>query len=170
MTQDELKSILEYNQEDGTFTWINSIKKQLNGKKAGYLRPDGYTTIKIKNKHWMAHHLAWLYIYKSLPNMIDHINEKKSDNRISNLRLCNTAFNMQNKRKAQSNNKTGYLGVSYAKNVNKYNAQICVNGKSKSLGYYSSAEEAYKVYINAKQTLHIFAPKDIYHALQRETT
>jgi HNH endonuclease/AP2 domain len=170
MTQDELKAILEYNQDNGTFTWIKSPRKGFVGKQAGYLRPDGYTTIKINQKHWMVHHLAWLYVYGTLPKMIDHINENKSDNKIENLRVCNTALNMQNKRKAQANNKTGYLGVNYAKNVNKYNAQICLNGKSKSLGYFNTAEEAHQAYLQAKQILHIFSPKDNYHATVQRTT
>lgn len=45
------------------------------------------------------------------------------------------------------NNTSGYKGVSWAKNEKKWNAQITINYKRKSLGYYETAEQAYEAYL-----------------------
>ena len=72
--------------------------------------------------------------------MIDHINENKLDNRLSNLRQTNKSKNALNK--------SSYSGAIHCKDKGKkqWNARIKVNGVSKSLGYYLTKEEASAVY------------------------
>ena len=85
ITQEELKELLDYNPETGLFTWnvYNNIK---NKTTAGTFN-DGYIQIKIKQKIYQAHRLAWLYVYGEWPKgQIDHINGIRDDNRIENLR------------------------------------------------------------------------------------
>ena len=44
--------------------------------------------------------------------------------------------------KIQSNNTSGYRGVSYHKGSSRYHARIQIDGKVKSIGYFGTAEEA----------------------------
>ena len=87
-----------------------------------------------------------------MPYMIDHINGNPSDNRISNLRLCDRNINLQNQRKAQKHNKLGVLGVS--KYGNSYRAQIHVGTKVKYIGSFKTPEEAHVAYLECKRELH----------------
>ena len=52
-------------------------------------------------------------------------------------------------RGVQSNNKTGFKGVSYRKDKGKYEARIKIGGKMIHLGYTKTAEESNNRYIDA---------------------
>ena len=73
--------------------------------------------------------------------VVDHINHNPLDNRKSNLRICTISQNNMN-RGLQSNNSSGYVGVSFYKPTNKWVAYIKINSKTIKLGYYDTKEEA----------------------------
>lgn len=81
-------------------------------------------------------------------NHIDHINNDGLDNRERNLRQCSYSENNRNRNK-HNRNTSGYKGVSYSKTHKKYNAQICVDSKRISLGYFNSKNEAAREYNKA---------------------
>jgi hypothetical protein len=152
LTQDYLKTFVHYDPETGIFTWIKNPSKN-----SGWIDCNGYIRIEISCKKYMAHRLAWLYMTGSFPKKhIDHINGIPSDNRLINLRECNQSENMQNLKKAQINNKSGFLGVSFYKPFNKFMSRICINKKQKFLGYFDTPEEAHEKYLEAKRKLHLF--------------
>ena len=72
---------------------------------------------------------------------VDHINKDRLDNRLENLRLATRSQQNQNKG-LQKNNTSGFKGVSWSKQTNKYRAQIMVNKQSISLGFYTDPIEA----------------------------
>lgn len=79
----------------------------------------------------------------------DHKNPSKTlDNRDVNLRFANRTQQQQNRRK-QSNNTSGYKGVSFAKGSRKWAARIKVNGKYLHLGLFNTPELAYAAYCAA---------------------
>lgn len=71
----------------------------------------------------------------------DHINRNKLDNRRSNLRYATPQENSRN-RSMSRNNTTGFIGVSWHIRKKKYVAQIKVDGKTRNLGGFGTAEEA----------------------------
>jgi hypothetical protein len=85
--------------------------------------------------------------------IVDHINGNTLDNRRENLRVCSHSENMRNSKK-RSGGKCPYKGVYFNKRANKWNPQIKLDGKSISLGYYLTAEEARDAYIAASRKYH----------------
>jgi hypothetical protein len=135
---------LFYIKEDKLF-WLE------DDQPAGYLGNDGYIKIHIGNRCYLyAHRVLWEMQVGKIPTdlYLDHINRIRHDNRITNLRLCTHQQNHFNRTK-QSNNKSGYKGVSWHKQKSKWVAQIKVDKRNKFLGFFDNAEEAYGVYCDA---------------------
>lgn len=80
----------------------------------------------------------------------DHIDGNGLNCTRGNLRKVNKSQNGMN-RGAQSNNKTGYKGVSWHKHRKKYRARIFVEGKEISLGYFIEIEDAIKARDDAER-------------------
>lgn len=77
--------------------------------------------------------------------IVDHINGDGLDNRRVNLRPATSQQNAANRRK-QSNNKSGYKGVTQSKSKTRWSARIIVNQKFIGLGSYGSPIEAARAY------------------------
>lgn len=149
VTQARLFEVVAYDCATGDF-----IRKS-NGLPVGSINKLGYCVIRIDNRLYAAHRLAWLYAHGKWPDgVIDHINGERSDNRIENLRDITKAENHQNIKRAQSNNKSGYLGVSYNVKRKHFIAQIVVGGKLKYIGSFNSPELAHQAYLIKKRQLH----------------
>lgn len=84
---------------------------------------------------------------------VDHINGNTLDCRKSNLRICTTAQNISNQKKAK-NNTSGYKGATWVERDKKYRSSICVNKKRIYLGMYSTKEEAHAAYCEASKKYH----------------
>lgn len=74
--------------------------------------------------------------------VVDHINNDKSDNRLSNLRVVT---NRENYIRSIKETKSGAVGVTLRKNGN-YSAKIKINNEVFCLGTFKTVEEASKVY------------------------
>lgn len=172
LTADMAREIIEYNPETGEMLWkprgehwfntdgyrtakqcADKWNTRLAGKRCGYFNKDGYIEAAIKYGRFKMHRVAWLIYYGDWPiGEIDHINNDRSDNRISNLRIATRNENSWN-RPIQANNKTGYKGVSL-KNDGKYQANIKSRGKQLFLGTFSCPIEAHEAYKKAATELH----------------
>lgn len=140
----------------GIFTnLLDRGKKAKQGMPAGRVEKAGYMLVRIDNKTYNLHQLAWLYMWAQWPEgVIDHINGNRSDNRFCNLRDVNHTINNQNRRCAAPRNKLGILGVSPVAESGKYLAQIKYDGKQHRLGEFATPEEASAVYLAAKRKHH----------------
>jgi hypothetical protein len=147
ITQDELKSVLEYVACTGKFYWRERISTSIHiGDEAGtILKSNGYIHIQIYGKQYLAHRLAWLYMYGSLPKKIDHRFGVKTDNRISELREATTSQNAANSN-MYSTNTSGFKGVTWNKKARKWQAALEHFGKSNYLGSFVKKEDAANAY------------------------
>lgn len=102
----------------------------------------GYAAAYINKETKWFHHAA---INAPDEAEVDHINGDRTDNRKANLRICTRLENCRN-RGISSRNKSGYKGVSWRKDGNKWQSQITVHGKIIIIGKYEKAEEAAKAY------------------------
>lgn len=73
--------------------------------------------------------------------VVDHINHDTLDNTIKNLRVVTHGQNKQNVG-VRKDSLVGFRGVTFIKKEKKFQARVKVNGVSKSLGFFDSAEEA----------------------------
>jgi hypothetical protein len=136
--------LLDYDPATGIFTWRDrpDIRPSANsgrrGKPAGTPRLNGYIGICINGRHRFAHRLAWLYVHNRPPiGEIHHINEKKADNRIANLREVTHAQNNIRTRARADNGTSGALGV-YPAGSSRWQAQIQHLGKVHYLGTFAT--------------------------------
>lgn len=158
ITQKDLKQYLEYLPETGEFF---ANKKSINrpaGRKLGTVHSTGYVVIRIKDKLYKAHRLAWLYMTGEFPgNVIDHINRDKKDNRFVNLRDVTRSDNSENNPIKRSNS-SGFVGVSWYAPTKKWRARIMYGYKGKHLGYFQTPQEAHEAYCVAAKKYHNFNP------------
>lgn len=150
-----VRELFDYDQATGVLKWrISTGQRAQAGDIAGTVDGNGYLAVGLFAKRYLAHRLAWVYVHGEWPNIIDHRNGEKQDNRIDNLRDVSHLENNQNQRRAQRKNKSGYLGVSFHKNRGKWIAQIAKNGKSAYIGCYDTPEEAHVAYVEEKRKIH----------------
>lgn len=151
ITAGRLHELLEYDPETGSFKWrVDRPSGVKAGDIAGCRDNLGYWKIAVDGRGQVrAHRLAWLYVYGECPKYIDHINMDRSDNRIANLRPATASQNHGNSH-MYANNKIGLKGVSELPNRAKpYRATIGLNGKTKTIGYFSTPEQAHAAYVAA---------------------
>ncbi len=147
LTHERLLQLLRYEPETGNFRWRQSRGSIAQGHIAGSLRPDGYIDIRLDDRKFFAHRLAWFYMKALWPSKeMDHQNRCRSDNRWTNLREATSKQNQGN-RPIQKNNSSGHPGV--GRSGKKWRAYIKQNRKFVALGTFSTKEEAISAYRSA---------------------
>ena len=141
-----MKTKLSYDPNTGVFTRLVSAGNTKVGDEVGSYTGKGYLRVYINGKRILLHRLAWFFVYGVWPSgQIDHIDEDKSNNRITNLRDVDNRRNKLNTSKPNSTNKLGVIGV-HKLPSGRYRASLCGVG----LGTYDSIEEASKIYEEEK--------------------
>jgi hypothetical protein len=148
MTQADLQELFTLDAEKGELYWKVSLSDRVKpGALAGRLQKSRWV-IGINKKEYFRSRLIFLLVNGWLPREVDHENRNKADDRPSNLRPATTSQNGGNRVKRKDNT-TGFKGVFYCPKINKIHpfvAEIRVNWKKHSLGYFSTPEEAYIMY------------------------
>lgn len=168
---DVLRQLLLYVPETGKLIWrtrtpdqcfdertCNSFNTQLAGKIAGTIRNrEGidYNEVQISpHGKFSAHRIIWKMHYGvEPPPIIDHIDGDGLNNRIDNLREATIHQNGWNSKRS-SRNKSGFKGVSFNTEKNKWRAAIHVHGKTRLIGYFATPEAAGEAYKKEAAILH----------------
>ena len=156
ITVKSLRGLLDYDPDTGIFCWRVSRGNRIKvGAAAGTVSSNSYAVIKINGMPFKAHRLAWLHFHGVWPeHQIDHIDENKSNNRISNLRDVPQSMNQHNAIKPRKDGTSGYRGVSWDKGKTRWRAQIEVNGQKQYIGLFDTPKAAHAAYLAAKLRLH----------------
>lgn len=161
ISADEARALLQYDAETGALRWRvdrmtgrhHAIPKAKAGDLAGCRQRDGIL-LRINRKAIRAHRIIWLIVTGEWPSQyIDHINGDPCDNRWINLRPATPQQNQCNRRMA-ANNTSGFKGIWFNKNEQKWVANISTHGRKHSLGYFDTKEAAYAAYCSAAEKLH----------------
>lgn len=134
--------------KEGVLFWKESPAFNIPANSiAGTLRSDGYIGIFLNKKYFFAHRIIWEMFNGKIPEgfVIDHIDGNRANNLLLNLRVCTFQENHFNRGK-QINNKSGFKGVSFHKQKQKWVAQIKIDGRNKFLGFFKTPEDAYEKY------------------------
>lgn len=142
LTQQRLRQLFDYDPLIGVFMRRESQRKDRIGKPAGTPNSKGHIQIRVDGPLYMAHRLAWLYVYGEFPTLqLDHFDGDKSNNRIGNLRPSTNKQNGENRTMSRKNT-SGHRGVSFDKQHGKFKAYICHEMTLRHIGLYETAEEA----------------------------
>lgn len=135
ITQELVKSLFNYNPFTGDII-------KADGSNAGSIAHNGYLRLWVKGKTYAAQRVIWLYMMGELPPKdIDHKNHNRSDNRWLNLRLVSRQENMRNSSLSKAS-RSGFTGVTWCKQQERWQAQICIDGKTKKIGRFDSKIDA----------------------------
>lgn len=159
VTQVRLKELLDYSSDTGIFRWRIARGRVKPGDIAGSLhKKTGYWQLMLNHKHYLAHRLAWFWLYGQWPNGdLDHKNSARTDNWISNLREGTPS---QHSAHAKGR-RDGLKGVSWHKRNKKWQARIRKNGKQIFLGMFDTEAAGHESYWAAAQRLYgEFAKRD----------
>ena len=127
------------------FVWQNMISRCYN-KKDEYYKNYGGRGIKVCER--------WMDINNFIEDMYSSYKEGLTIDRINNdgnyehfnCRWSTRSVQSRNTRILHSHNTSGYRGVSFDNNRNKWHSYISINRKRKFIGYFNTALEAAKAY------------------------
>lgn len=151
ITQELVKSIFDY--KDGRLYWkIKSANNTKIGNLAGYIhnriiKGDRYI-IKIKAKVFVGARIIFLWHHGYLPEVVDHKDRNKLNDKIENLRAATKYENARNRTSAKGSS-SKHLGVHYQVKDDIWIVNIKINGKQTYLGCFNDENEAAKVYNEA---------------------
>ncbi|RKM32205.1 HNH endonuclease signature motif containing protein [Moraxella catarrhalis] len=139
---DFLFEYLRYNETKGEFTWIKRPNKNIHlHTRAGTKNSAGYRVISLFGKRYLEHRLAWFYVHGEMPkHEIDHINQIRDDNRISNLRQVTHSENQRNKTRKDS--RVDEIGIWWCRRRKRYIAEISLNRKKVYQKSFTDIDEA----------------------------
>lgn len=113
---------------------------------------DLFYAVRSINLHGKIKNISMHREVFGLVRSIDHIDGNGLNNQKINLRECNHAQNMQNRRKL-SVSSSPYKGVQWWKNQNRWASRIALNKKRIFLGYFINEIDAAKAYNKAATRL-----------------
>lgn len=136
-SKEELEEIFEY--RDGELYYKQPVSASIC---------NGYKRICVNGKMVPLHRVIFALHKGYLPEIVDHIDGNKLNNKIENLRPADTYQNKWNT--PSRKNTSGVKNVSWHKQRNSW--QVRISGKS--YGLYKTIEEAEKVAIEMRNKLH----------------
>jgi hypothetical protein len=150
LSKEEYEKLFDADFETGILKWKTrlSLRTQI-GANVGTKNHRGYITTSINRKIHSVHRIilimAGIDIFEK---EVDHINHKRDDNRLINLRAVENHDSKKNY-PLRKDNTSGYVGI--IRKTNKWVARIYVDKKQIHLGVFLDKKEA----ISARKTANI---------------
>jgi hypothetical protein len=152
LSQEKLKAMFAHDLLTGALIWrhrpvtdfksddiARSWNERFAGTEAGSVNSRGYVRVRIGMSSYLVHRVVWMMANGSLPDVLDHINGIRTDNRLENLRPSTA---LQNARHMRVGPTGGSICVGVVKRGRKWMAYIGDGGPNKHLGYFASRHEA----------------------------
>lgn len=140
----ELRRRFDYNPITGKL-----INRRTGKECCGLYEPFLYYTIRVGGILYLVHRVCWkMHYWTEPPEEIDHENNNKLDNRITNMRDATHADNIYNRLK-QKNNTSGFKGVCWHGQKQRWRAYIVKDYQQKHLGLFETREAAHAAYCAA---------------------
>lgn len=148
LTAEYVREALSYDPDTGILTWKKrplhhfehraaqrTWNTRYSGTEAGSergtkrLNQERYLGVRVCGVTYMAHRIIWLLLKGSFPaSQIDHINNRRQDNRLVNLREATPSQNQHNS-PLQRNNTTGVKGVYFDKRTEEWVGRVYLKRK-----------------------------------------
>lgn len=149
---DDVRRWFSYDAETGDLMWKEKRSNRVKvGAEVGCQRPDGYRVVWFDGSLYRVHRMIWFLVTGEWPEVVDHINGDRADNRIVNLRASSKLLNAWNSRHHRDGT-CKFKGVT--KSEGRFEAQICADGRKIYLGRYATEAEAHAVYCEASARYH----------------
>lgn len=140
---DQQLALKLFNYVDGELYWNKT------GKLAGWTSREGYRKVGYYGSH-SVHRIIFLMFNGYLPELVDHKDRNKLNNKIENLRDISFQENILNQ-KVNSTSKSKIKNISWHKATNKWRVQICRNYKVMDIGYFKCLGEAIRARAEFKE-------------------
>ncbi len=153
-----LREVFEYNEVTGIVTWKKGMKGHGTGagEVAGSGKSGPYLVVKLNKQNYLLHRIIWKLVTGEDPDIIDHLNGDRRDNRLCNLRSTSTSQNNYN-RTINNRNTSGHRGVSRANSmINPWLAKL----GGVYLGCFNTFEEAVEARLQAEKQQEIYVKVD----------
>jgi hypothetical protein len=175
LTAEYVREALDYNPETGDLVWkarpiwhfkdrriMDSWNSRYVGLGAGTPvnpsskdRNNYYLHMLLDKKSYLVHRIIWMHVHGSFPEeQIDHINNDRKDNRLTNLREATAAQNQHNK-PLQVNNTSGSKGLYFDKTAKSWLVRVNREGKTVFCERRKSREEAEKALREYREKEHL---------------
>jgi hypothetical protein len=155
VTPKRIRELLDYDPETGALTW--RVRKKGGrgfGGAAGGPGNSGQIRIGIDGHRFEAHRICWVHYYGRWPGgNVDHRDLVRTHNWITNLREATHSQNLCNRGKTKSNT-SGFKGVFWSKQKNKWAVRIVLHKRSRHFGFFTEKGEAAERAATAYREMH----------------
>ena len=152
---ERLGARIAYDKDTGLFKYLKPSNSSTKCWWSGSLSLQGYSRLYFEGKTVQAHKVAWLLTYGEIGAglEVDHIDGDRTNNKISNLRLCTRSQNLYNRPNLRGDSRLG-KGVSLHKKTGLWRVRLNVNKKQLNFGYHKDLELAELVASEAIEKYH----------------
>ena len=153
----QVKLLIDYDLNNGVVRWkhrsidlfTGRFPKQTygmwntryNGAVVGVKDHHGYLMARIYSKRDSVARLAFAYVTDEWPDLIDHIDHIRDNNKWANLRSVSAEDNSRNQT-MNNGNKSGYAGICWIASRSKWSVSI---NKGEHLGYFDDIDVSIRV-------------------------